>query len=119
MISRHRKNSSDDERWVEQFLGFEGHEYFCAVDRSFIEDKFNLFGLTVFEGSKHAIDIILDNADLLRFENSRLVELDDLAENLYALIHQRFILTSKGLRLMLEKYQKKNLWLLPTSGLSR
>ena len=31
--------------WIQWFCSMEGHDFFCEVDRSFIESRFNLYGL--------------------------------------------------------------------------
>lgn len=56
-------SSSDDgdETWIQWFCGLEGHESFCEVDRSYIEDGFNLYGLRHWVPSMNdSLDVILD-----------------------------------------------------------
>lgn len=56
-------SSSDDgdETWIQWFCGLEGHEMFCEVDRSYIEDGFNLYGLRHWVPSiNDSLDVILD-----------------------------------------------------------
>ena len=56
-------SSSDDgeETWIQWFCGLEGHESFCEVDRSYIEDGFNLYGLRHWVPSiNDSLDVILD-----------------------------------------------------------
>jgi casein kinase II subunit beta len=101
-------DSSSDytEYWIDLFLGIKGNEYFCDIDDEYIRDRFNLTGLNQ-EVSKlpTLIDIITDNIDIeLQAEEHRdVLELN--ARILYGLIHARFILTSRGLNKMFEKYR--------------
>eukprot|EP00984_Skeletonema_dohrnii_P003894 scaffold1339_cov129-Skeletonema_dohrnii-CCMP3373.AAC.5 len=37
--------SGHDEPWIQWFCGLKGHEMFCEVERAYIEDGFNLYGL--------------------------------------------------------------------------
>ena len=34
-----------DQSWIHWFCSLKGHEFFCEVDRNFVEDEFNLIGL--------------------------------------------------------------------------
>jgi casein kinase II subunit beta len=31
--------------WVQWFCSMQGHDFFCEVDRDYIESRFNLYGL--------------------------------------------------------------------------
>lgn len=93
--------------WIVWFCELKGHEFFCVVDRDFIDDEFNLTGLSTMVSFYHyALDLILDletqNAARLTEEQQRLVE--SSAETLYGLIHARFITTQRGLKVMEEKF---------------
>lgn len=71
-----------------------GNEFFCEVDRKYVEDSFNLFGLREIVGVanfKKCLDIILD-----RSEPSVDDALDRSCQDLYGLIQQRYILTRRG-----------------------
>lgn len=104
-------DDSDDEdslSWISWFTQQKGNEFFCVVDREFIEDEFNLIGLSSLVGPYHyALDMILDAFEF-QFqwpeEQRRLVEA--AAETLYGLIHARFINTQRGIRLMTHKYMQ-------------
>ncbi|RNF15861.1 putative dynein heavy chain [Trypanosoma conorhini] len=93
--------------WIMWFCELKSHEFFCVVDRDFIDDEFNLTGLSTMVSFYHyALDLILDletqNSARLTAEQQRLVE--SSAETLYGLIHARFITTQRGLKLMEEKF---------------
>lgn len=75
----------------------------CEVDRSYIEDGFNLYGLRHhFPNFQECLDIILDKTAA---EECRDPKVAQSAFMLYGLIHARFIVTSRGLDAMLKKYR--------------
>ncbi|KAM0830116.1 hypothetical protein ACQ4PT_066419 [Festuca glaucescens] len=85
-----------------------GNEFFCEIDDDYIQDDFNLCGLSnQVPYYDYALDLILDiessNGDVFTEEQNELIE--SSAEMLYGLIHARYILTSKGLAAMLEKFK--------------
>ncbi len=82
----------------------EGHEFFCEVDRGYIEDTFNLYGLRMeIPHFKSCLNIILDISD----HTSLAAEagLDQHVMDLYGKIHARYILTKRGMDRMLRKYR--------------
>uniref|UniRef100_M1A9X3 Casein kinase II subunit beta n=1 Tax=Solanum tuberosum TaxID=4113 RepID=M1A9X3_SOLTU len=101
-------SDGDDTSWISWFCNLRGNEFFCEVDDDYIQDDFNLCGLSsqvpYFD---YALDLILDvessHGDMFTEEQNELVE--SAAEMLYGLIHVRYILTSKGIAAMLEKYK--------------
>ncbi|KAA6383322.1 MAG: putative Casein kinase II subunit beta-1 [Streblomastix strix] len=111
-------NSSDEEEdeqdddiedapFITRFVMSRGNEFFCEVDRDFILDGFNMTGLSLlFEDYAEALDFILDeNMTLFISLSERLqTKIMDEAEALYGLIHARFILTQRGLKIMYEKF---------------
>jgi len=92
--------------WIAWFLSSKGNEYFCEVEEDYILDRFNLTGLnTEVQNYAQALDLITDNLEEdLEDEIRGTVEIS--ARLLYGLIHQRWIVTSRGLAKMLEKYKK-------------
>ncbi|KAH3763563.1 casein kinase II subunit beta [Pelomyxa schiedti] len=118
--------------WIQWYTSSRGNELFCEVDEEFINDQFNLYGLSsIVPGYTGALDIILDNEEeeeegyeeeedeveeeddgtgrIVRHSKKSAQEHEMLmrnAELLYGLIHARFIQTSRGMTLMLEKYRQ-------------
>ncbi|PPD81691.1 hypothetical protein GOBAR_AA37177 [Gossypium barbadense] len=101
-------SDGDDTSWISWFCNLRGNELFCEVDDDYIQDDFNLCGLSSqVPYYDYALDLILDvessHGDMFTEEQNELVE--SAAEMLYGLIHVRYILTSKGMSAMLEKYK--------------
>ncbi|CAA0820678.1 Casein kinase II subunit beta [Striga hermonthica] len=101
-------SDGDDTSWISWFCNLRGNEFFCEVDDDYIQDDFNLCGLSSqVPYYDYALDLILDvessHGDMFTEEQNELVE--SAAEMLYGLIHVRYILTTKGLAAMLEKYK--------------
>ncbi|CAM8981397.1 unnamed protein product [Rhodiola kirilowii] len=98
----------DDISWISWFCNLRGNEFFCEVDDDYIQDDFNLCGLSSqVPYYDYALDLILDvessHGDMFTEEQNELVE--SAAEMLYGLIHVRYILTTKGMAAMLEKFK--------------
>lgn len=101
-------SEGEDTSWISWFCNLRGNEFFCEVDDEYIQDDFNLCGLSSqLPYYDYALDLILDvessHGDMLTEEQNELVE--SAAEMLYGLIHVRYILTSKGMAAMLEKFK--------------
>ena len=130
------------ESWISCFCSLLGHEFFAEVSEDFIEDDFNLTGLSSqVPMYKEALEMILDvepeDDDDEEEEEEEEEEDDDLelmddysrpqgykkerqqrrldknaqvieesAELLYGLIHQRYITSRPGLGQMHEKYEQ-------------
>jgi len=95
--------------WVSLFLSSKGNEYFCEVDEDYILDRFNLTGLNgdVQPWYSQALDTITDALDEdLDDDHREAVEAQ--SRLLYGLVHARFILTTRGLAKMLEKYKRND-----------
>ncbi|PON33147.1 Casein kinase II, regulatory subunit [Parasponia andersonii] len=101
-------SDAEDTSWISWFCNLRGNEFFCEVDDDYIQDDFNLCGLSSqVPYYDYALDLILDvessHGDMFTEEQNELVE--SAAEMLYGLIHARYILTSKGMAAMLDKYK--------------
>lgn len=106
--SEEESEFSEDISWVSWFCSLKGNEFFCEIPDDYIQDDFNLHGL----GSQvpyydYALDMVLDvespQDDVLSEEQQEVVE--SAAEVLYGLIHQRYIVSNRGLSAMLDKYR--------------
>lgn len=136
--------SSSLQSWISWFCSLSGHEYYAEVPEEFIEDDFNLTGLSaIVPYYNEALEMILDVEpeeiadDNEQGEDDQEVQEQDEGEEeeeeddgfwkekapprrygrrvhpsvvepyavmLYGLIHQRYLLTRNGLRLMAERY---------------
>ena len=96
--------SEDDYAWIPWFCALKGNEFFSEVDEEFAQDAFNLTGLEqLVPYFDQALDMILDVelTDVMTEETQEVIEND--AENLFGLIHARYIITSRGLQAMVSR----------------
>uniref|UniRef100_A0A7C9DVI5 Casein kinase II subunit beta n=1 Tax=Opuntia streptacantha TaxID=393608 RepID=A0A7C9DVI5_OPUST len=101
-------SDGEDTSWISWFCNLRGNEFFCEVDDDYIQDDFNLCGLSSqVPYYDYALDLILDvessHDETFMEEQNEFIE--SAAEMLYGLIHVRYILTSKGMAAMLEKFK--------------
>lgn len=100
-------SSEDVDSWIVQFCSIFGHNYFVEVAPEFIEDDFNLTGLSsIVPYYRQALDVILDLEPETPIPPNDLPIIEHAAELLYGLIHSRFIITKQGLHLMAEKFDE-------------
>lgn len=81
---------------------------FLLTKTYFLDDNFNLYGLrdTIGSNFKKCLDVILDKVDSTG-------EIDRSVEDLYGLIHARFIVTKRGQDKMKRKYRNTDFGLCP------
>ena len=96
MSSKSSETSSyTEETWVQWYCNLTGNHLLCEVERTFIEDSFNLFGLKQYvKDYSKALDLILDRYTSNETESD---EVTRAASVLYGLIHARYIISSHGL----------------------
>lgn len=94
--------------WISWFLSTKGNEYFAEVDEDYIFDRFNLTGLNsdVVAEYSRALDLITDSLDDEALDDDVRENIEHSARFLYGLIHARYIVTSRGLAKMLDKFRK-------------
>jgi casein kinase II subunit beta len=109
--------SEDEASWITWFVNMRGNDFFCEIEEAFIQDDFNLTGLSSqVPYYDYALDMILDVdiplgsssftktvvltsiLDSLTEEQHEIIE--TAAEVLYGLIHARYILTTAGMHKM-------------------
>ncbi|OLL25882.1 Casein kinase II subunit beta-2 [Neolecta irregularis DAH-3] len=84
------------------------NEYFCEIDEDYITDRFNLTGLNAeVSHYQYALDIICDVFEH-EVDGETRDQIEKSARHLYGLIHARFIITSRGLSKMLDKFKKSD-----------
>lgn len=91
--------------WILCYLALKGNEYFCEVDIDYILDRFNLTGLNAdVQNYPQALDLITDAMEY-DYPHS-LDHIETQGRLLYGLVHARYILTTRGLAKMVEKYKR-------------
>ncbi|XP_017024997.1 casein kinase II subunit beta' isoform X2 [Drosophila kikkawai] len=113
-------SDSDETAWIHWFCRQRGNEFFCEVDEEYIQDKFNLNFLdSNVTNYRCALEVILDLSSGSASDIPPESELEASAEKLYGLIHARFILTNRGIELMLEKFYKSGFGTCPRAFCQR
>ncbi|KNE64005.1 hypothetical protein AMAG_09065 [Allomyces macrogynus ATCC 38327] len=106
-------DDQDDEvvEWIPWFHSLAGNEILAAVTIDFIEDEFNLTGLSALVPYyQEALDVILDNET---DENVDMDLVDSSAQLLYSLIHARYVTTKAGLHQMYMKLENRDFGVCP------
>lgn len=96
---------------MQSILKLPGHSWLVPVPRWFMEDEFNLIGLssdTSITDLDAALDCLLSDTDEDRHERDGhdLCELSDSAKHAFYLIHQRWIQSKQGLSEVYHAYQQ-------------
>lgn len=92
--------------WRDWFISSRGNEYFCEIDEEYLTDRFNLTGLnTEVPYYQYALDLVTDVFDLDADDDLR-EQIEKSARHLYGLVHARYIVTTRGLSKMLDKYKR-------------
>ncbi|KAJ5073590.1 casein kinase ii subunit beta [Anaeramoeba ignava] len=100
-------NQETKETWIEQFCKQKGNEFFCEVEESFINDSFNLTGISSMVGNnfRDALRKIKGQQTKKELDQEQKIAFDKDTIILYGLIHARYIITSRGLDAMAEKFR--------------
>ena len=111
MSSSDSSSSSQDggggeNRFISWFCSLPGNNLFCQVEEEFIQDSFNLTGISNRAYFDYALDLILDVPLPVReheISDSMREVIENEAEVVYGLIHSRYII-GPGLEQMFDKF---------------
>jgi len=96
----------DDIPWITWWCSLRGNEFLCEVNEAFIRDHFNLTGLnSQVQYYEEALDVLLDMEHNRQFSDKTTETIQHSAEQLYGLVHARYILTARGLSQMSDKFK--------------
>lgn len=113
--SNSQTSSEGNISWISWWCAHPGHEYFTEVPEEFIEDDFNMTGLSSLVSLyRESLELILDlepDDDNLGAAEQESVEA--ASELLYGLVHQRYINSRNGLVAMAEKYESGHFGVCP------
>ena len=103
-------DSSDDsvkhhKSWIASFLEQPSSDWFCDVPVSFANDSFNTYGLRIDQNyAKSAFMQLLGSETESSFDSDSEDEIEKTTENIFGLVHARYIFTPEGLQKMYMKY---------------
>ena len=100
-------SEEDETTWITWFCNLKGNDFFCKIDEDYIQDEFNLTGLSALVPYyEYALDMMLDvDIPIENLSDEQQEMIETASELLYGLIHARFILTSRGMQRMYEKFR--------------
>ena len=106
------REKEKDSCWVKKFCATPGHEFYSEIPLSFIEDPVTTATICDAIDSPHvgyAIRLLNRQVseDPGTFEKSEWTAIENVAEELYNLLHGRYILTDEGLKSVREKYDDR------------
>ena len=104
--------------WIQWFCMLEGNSFFCEIDKNFIKDPFNLYGIKhklETERLKECLELILSPVcpSDQELQEEAYLELNQEASEVYGMIHARFILSPCGMALMYQKYMSAHFGVCP------
>lgn len=101
------RGDHNETTWVEWFCSLKGNEFFVEVDEEYIQDDFNLTGLSqIIPYYDTALSIILDEEEDGRGPEADQEVIETACQMLYGLIHSRYILTTRGIQALYEKFSE-------------
>ena len=99
-------SKSENLSWIPWWCAHPGHEYFAEVPEEFIEDDFNMTGLSSqVPLYREALELILDLEPDSDAEAADQTTVEASSGILYGLVHQRYICSRNGLLAMADKYE--------------
>lgn len=101
------ESDKEGENWIDTFLCQPGSEWFCQISESYLNDGFNLYGLESHKNhGKLAYKQLLGSKDSSdSFDSDSEDEIEKETEQLYGLIHARYIFSEEGLNQMIKKFK--------------
>ena len=106
-------DDSDSEKsktsWIDSFLEQSGSDWFCKIPVTYINDSFNIYGLNLnAPHGKSAFKQLLGNLDDSSdsFDSDSEDVIEHVTEQLYGLIHARYIFTQEGINEMTKKFSE-------------
>jgi len=99
---------SEEETCIDWLLAQEGNHLLCRVEEDYIEDNFNLYGLSkIIPNFRDSIRLLLSDSVSVEgcLDEGWVGPTYEHLLDLYGLIHARYILTTQGLNKMRRKLQ--------------
>mmetsp|Transcript_53595 Transcript_53595/g.107404 ORF Transcript_53595/g.107404 Transcript_53595/m.107404 type:complete len:262 (-) Transcript_53595:1825-2610(-) len=98
-----KKNLEKVGPWIENFCNRKENNFFCFIEKDFIEDEFNLIGLNFqFSDLDMSLGVILNNS--YSKKKNKVAIKNETLELLYGLLHSRYIFTTLGIHKIFKKF---------------